>query len=170
MLQTRAFSLSASQFVHKKKHPRIYTNMQSGGLELTKCMYLVYLCCTSKCSAQASRMGARVREEVRGVTAYRPSPNRGLRLGSDARARRTRAGDSGSSACARTREKFLVLDTSCWCCIQQYGHVLKQHTKLCSNTMYHLHGTAIAPSTPDDAALPAVPISLVVASLPPFSS
>ena len=56
-------------------------------------------------------MGARVREEVRGVTAYRPSPNRGLRLGSDARARRTRAGDSGSSAHARTREKFMLLDT-----------------------------------------------------------
>ena len=28
---------------------------------------------------------------------------------------------------------------------------------------HHLHGTAIAPSTPDDAALPAVPIPLVIA-------
>ena len=35
---------------------------------------------------------------------------------------------------------------------------------------YHLHGTAIAPSTPEAAALPEVPIPLVVDFPPPFSS
>ena len=61
------------------------------------------------------------REEVRGVTAYRPSPNRGLRLGSDVRARGFRDGDSGSNAFARTRKKVMALDTCCYCFLQQYG-------------------------------------------------
>ena len=36
VLLTHALALSASQFVHKKKSQRIYTNMHSAGLELTK--------------------------------------------------------------------------------------------------------------------------------------
>ena len=36
---TRAPALSASQFVHKKKSPRIYTSMHSEGLELAKLTY-----------------------------------------------------------------------------------------------------------------------------------
>ena len=36
---THALALSASQFVHKKKSPRIYTSMHSGGFELTKLTY-----------------------------------------------------------------------------------------------------------------------------------
>ena len=36
VLLTRALALSASQFVRKKKSPRIYTSMPSGGFELTK--------------------------------------------------------------------------------------------------------------------------------------
>ena len=36
---THALELSARQFVHKKKSPRIYTNMHSAGLELTKLTY-----------------------------------------------------------------------------------------------------------------------------------
>ena len=36
MLLTHALALSASQFVHKKKSLRIYTSMNSGGLELTQ--------------------------------------------------------------------------------------------------------------------------------------
>ena len=36
MLLTHALALSASQFVHKKKSPRIHTSMNSGGFELTK--------------------------------------------------------------------------------------------------------------------------------------
>ena len=36
VLLTHALALSASQFVHKKKSPRIYTSMHSGGFELTK--------------------------------------------------------------------------------------------------------------------------------------
>ena len=36
VLLTHALVLSASQFVHKKKSPRIYTIMHSGGFELTK--------------------------------------------------------------------------------------------------------------------------------------
>ena len=39
MLLTHALALSASQFVHKKKSPRIYTSMHSAGLELTKLTY-----------------------------------------------------------------------------------------------------------------------------------
>ena len=39
MLLTHALALSASQFVHKKKSPRIYTSMHSGGFELTKLIY-----------------------------------------------------------------------------------------------------------------------------------
>ena len=39
MLLTHALVLSASQFVHKKKSQRIYTNMHSVGLELTKLTY-----------------------------------------------------------------------------------------------------------------------------------
>ena len=35
-LLTHALALYASQFVHKKRSPRIYTSMHSGGLELTK--------------------------------------------------------------------------------------------------------------------------------------
>ena len=38
-LLTHALALSASQFVHKKKSPRIYTSMHSGGFELTKLTY-----------------------------------------------------------------------------------------------------------------------------------
>ena len=36
---THALALSASQFVHKKKPPRVYTSMHSAGLELTKLTY-----------------------------------------------------------------------------------------------------------------------------------
>ena len=36
VLLTHALVLSASQFVHKKKSPRIYTSMHSGGFELAK--------------------------------------------------------------------------------------------------------------------------------------
>ena len=39
VLLTHALALSASQFVHKKKTPRMYTSMHSGGLELTKLTY-----------------------------------------------------------------------------------------------------------------------------------
>ena len=39
VLLTHALALSASQFVHKKKSPRIYTSMHSGGSELTKLTY-----------------------------------------------------------------------------------------------------------------------------------
>ena len=39
MLLTHALALSASQFVRKKKSPRIYTSMHSAGLELTKRTY-----------------------------------------------------------------------------------------------------------------------------------
>ena len=39
VLLTHALALSASQFVHKKKSPRIYTSMHSAGLELTKLTY-----------------------------------------------------------------------------------------------------------------------------------
>ena len=39
MLLTHALALSASQFVHKKKSPLIYTSMHSGGFELTKLTY-----------------------------------------------------------------------------------------------------------------------------------
>ena len=39
VLLTRALALSASQFVHKKNSPRIYTSMHSGGFELTKLTY-----------------------------------------------------------------------------------------------------------------------------------
>ena len=39
VLPTHALALSASQFVHKKKPPRIYTSMHSGGFELTKLTY-----------------------------------------------------------------------------------------------------------------------------------
>ena len=39
VLLTHALALSASQFVHKKKSQRIYTNMHSVGLELTKLTY-----------------------------------------------------------------------------------------------------------------------------------
>ena len=39
VLPTHALALSASQFVHKKKSPRIYTSMYSMGLELTKLTY-----------------------------------------------------------------------------------------------------------------------------------
>ena len=38
-LLTHALALSASQFLHKKKSPRIYTSMRSAGLELTKLTY-----------------------------------------------------------------------------------------------------------------------------------
>ena len=38
-LLTHALALSAIQFVHKKKSPRIYTSMHSGGFELTKLAY-----------------------------------------------------------------------------------------------------------------------------------
>ena len=40
VLLTHDFALSASQFVRKKKSPRIYTSMHSAGLELTKLTYL----------------------------------------------------------------------------------------------------------------------------------
>ena len=36
---THALALSASQLVHKKKSPRIYPSMHSGGLELTELTY-----------------------------------------------------------------------------------------------------------------------------------
>ena len=39
VLQTRALTLSARQFVHKKKSPRIYTSMHSAGFEVTKLTY-----------------------------------------------------------------------------------------------------------------------------------
>ena len=39
VLLTHALALSASQFVHKPKSQRIYTSMQSAGLELTKLTY-----------------------------------------------------------------------------------------------------------------------------------
>ena len=39
LLLTHALALSASQFVRKKKSPRIYTSMHSGGFELTKPTY-----------------------------------------------------------------------------------------------------------------------------------
>ena len=39
VLLTHALALSASQFVNKKKSPRIYTSMHSGGFELTKLIY-----------------------------------------------------------------------------------------------------------------------------------
>ena len=39
VLPTHALALSASQIVHKKKSPRIYTSMHSGGFELTKLTY-----------------------------------------------------------------------------------------------------------------------------------
>ena len=38
-LLTHALALSASQFVHKRKPPRINTSMHSGGFELTKLTY-----------------------------------------------------------------------------------------------------------------------------------
>ena len=39
VLLTHALALSASQYVHKKKSPRIYTSMHSGVLELAKLTY-----------------------------------------------------------------------------------------------------------------------------------
>ena len=39
VLLTHALALSPRQFVHKKKFPRIYTSMNSSGLELTKLTY-----------------------------------------------------------------------------------------------------------------------------------
>ena len=39
VLLTHALALSAGQFVHKKKSPRIHTSMHSGGFELTKLTY-----------------------------------------------------------------------------------------------------------------------------------
>ena len=39
VLLTHALALSASQFVHEKKSQRIYSNMHSAGLELTKLTY-----------------------------------------------------------------------------------------------------------------------------------
>ena len=39
VLLTHALALSASQFVHKQKSPRLYTSMHSGGFELTKLTY-----------------------------------------------------------------------------------------------------------------------------------
>ena len=39
VLLNHALALSASHFVHKKKSPRIYTSMHSGGFELTKLTY-----------------------------------------------------------------------------------------------------------------------------------
>ena len=39
VLLTHALALSASQFVHKKKSPRTFTSMHSGGFELTKLTY-----------------------------------------------------------------------------------------------------------------------------------
>ena len=40
VLLTHALARSASQFVHKKKSPRIYASMHSGGFELTKLTYI----------------------------------------------------------------------------------------------------------------------------------
>ena len=40
VLLTHALALSASQYVHKKKPPRIYTSMHSGGSKLTKLTYV----------------------------------------------------------------------------------------------------------------------------------
>ena len=40
LLLTHALALSGSQFVHKKKSPRIFTSMHSGGFELTKLTYI----------------------------------------------------------------------------------------------------------------------------------
>ena len=39
VLLTHALALSASQFVHNKKSPRLYTSMHSGRFELTKLTY-----------------------------------------------------------------------------------------------------------------------------------
>ena len=39
VLLTHALALSAIQFAHKKKSPRTYTSMHSGGLKLTKLTY-----------------------------------------------------------------------------------------------------------------------------------
>ena len=39
VLLTHLLALSASRFVHKKKSPRIYTSIHSGGFELTKLTY-----------------------------------------------------------------------------------------------------------------------------------
>ena len=39
VLLTHALALSAGQFVRKKKSPRMYTSMHSGGFELTKLTY-----------------------------------------------------------------------------------------------------------------------------------
>ena len=39
VLLAHALALSASQFVHKKKSPRIHTSMHSGGLEFKKLTY-----------------------------------------------------------------------------------------------------------------------------------
>ena len=39
LLLTHALALSASQFVHKKKSPRVYSSTHSGGFELTKLTY-----------------------------------------------------------------------------------------------------------------------------------
>ena len=39
VLLSRALALPASQIVHKKKSPRIYTSVHSGGFELTKLTY-----------------------------------------------------------------------------------------------------------------------------------
>ena len=39
VLLTHAIALSASEFVHKKISPRIYTSRHSGGFELTKLTY-----------------------------------------------------------------------------------------------------------------------------------
>ena len=39
VLLTHALALSASQLVRKKKSPRMYTSMHSGGFELTKLTY-----------------------------------------------------------------------------------------------------------------------------------
>ena len=40
VLLTHALALSVSQFVHKKKSPRIYTSMHSGEFKLTKLTYI----------------------------------------------------------------------------------------------------------------------------------
>ena len=42
VLLTRAPALSVSQFVHKKKPPRMYTSIHSGRLELTKLTCCIY--------------------------------------------------------------------------------------------------------------------------------
>ena len=42
MLLTHSLALSASQFVPKKKSPRIYTSMHAGGFELTKLTYTLF--------------------------------------------------------------------------------------------------------------------------------